>query len=100
LKSLAPEAGLEPTTNRLTEVGLNQEFADLGASPANVRPVFDAATIDIAQRVVAQAASGSLSQLSAIQLAGAILDAAGRLTPAQSTPSAEPMPLRLMKADG
>jgi hypothetical protein len=76
---------------------LNQEFADLRA---NVRPVFDAETIDIAQGVVAEAASGSLSQLSLPQLAGAILDAAGPVTPAQSTPSAESTPLRLVKPDG
>jgi hypothetical protein len=99
-KSLAPEAGLEPTTNRLTEVGLPQEFADLGASPANVRPFIDDATIDIAQRLVAEAASGTLSTSSVLQLAGAILGgAAGPATP-DPTPSSQPTALGLVKPDG
>jgi hypothetical protein len=56
------------------------------------REVFDAATIGIAQRVAAEAASGALSQLSALHLAWPILDATGPVTPAQPTPIAESTP--------
>jgi hypothetical protein len=73
---LAPEAGLEPTTNRLTEVGLPQEFAELRADSANVRPVFDSSTLEVARRVAAKDVSGTLSRSAARHLAGTIFDAA------------------------
>jgi hypothetical protein len=98
----APEAGLEPTTNRLTEVGLSQEFAHLPAVSANARPLMDEATFEVARRVVAEFANGTLTRTTGLRAADAVIDASARddESPQSSNGEQVPMPGLVKKPAG
>lgn len=99
---VAPEAGLEPATNRLTGVQSHQGnralSALIGQSSGNV-PTLPADAVAMAQRLLDAAASGQQLRAVALQLAGAILDAAEAMPPASDATAvhADVGRLRLVK---
>lgn len=95
---LAPEAGLEPTTNRLTEVRARPDSAKLDGNSAHFRHISPppmAAALEAARKVLQAAASGAPLRAAALELAGVLLDAEEA---AGEQPAAGQAPLRLVKS--
>ena len=92
----APEAGLEPTTNRLTAGGSEKDSIHLDRLPDTSRPLCDSEVVKLAKRVLEAAAGGTPLRASALQLAGTILDAADEGVDTESTHIERPG-LRLVK---